>query len=134
MSHSLEWRRERSRILVDVVILRPDPPSDLTSLSVRALLDTGATTSGVSRSVAERLGLPSVGKRPVGTAGGLILVDRYLFRIGFATAGGLPFIFDEIAGFELVEMTNFEAVLGMDVLGRCDFEMRRDGACILRLA
>lgn len=134
MSQSVEWRRERSRILVDVLILRPDPPSDLTSLSVRALLDTGATTSGVSRRIAEHLGLPSVGKRPVGTAGGLILVDRYLFRVGFATQGGLPFIFDEIAGFELVEMTNFEAVLGMDVLGRCDFTMRRDGTCSLRLS
>ena len=88
----------------------------------------------MSRSVAERLALPSVGKRPVGTAGGLILVDRYPFRIGFTTTGAFPFIFDEIAGFELVEMTNFDAMLGMDVLRRCDFEMRRDGMCVLRFA
>ena len=127
----LEWRREASRVVVDVLVLRPDPPHDLTAVPVRALLDTGATTSGVTRAVAQQLGLQSVGKRPVGTAGGVIIVDRYLFRIGLPIDGPLPFIFDELAGFELLESANYGAVLGMDVLRRCDFEMRRDGCCRL---
>lgn len=61
-------------------------------------------------------------------------MERYLFRIGVLLDQPLPYIFDEIAGFELMEMGGFDAVLGMAVLRRCDFHMHRDGRCELRFA
>jgi len=37
-----------------------------------------------------------------------------------------------VSGFELAGSFQFEALLGMDILGECDLVMRRDGSCTLR--
>ena len=129
----IEWRRTGARLLIPIQILRPSPAVDLTPCKVVALLDTGATSSGVAATVAAELGLPSIGKEPINTAGGTVVVNRYLFRIAFARTGEFPFVFDDITGFELIAHGAFQAVLGMDVLSRCDFAMTRDGRCTLRL-
>lgn len=39
----------------------------------------------------------------------------------------LPFVFEEVSGFELKDGLAFDALIGMDVLDRCDFSMERDG-------
>jgi predicted aspartyl protease len=131
---SYEWHHDGRRILIDLAILRPSPPTDLTSITVRALLDTGATVSGISRGTAESLGIRSMGKRPIVTANGVFQATRYLFRIGIPSDGPLPFVFDDLLGFELADTDSFQAVLGMDVLRQCDFRMRRDGGCSLVFA
>ena len=88
--------------------------------------------------MAEKLGLIGRGKRPIGSAQGEGQAERYLFRIGLKperpgdSAPAFPFVFDEVIGFELANSFQFEALLGMDILARCDFTMRRDGVCILR--
>lgn len=127
-----EWRRTGRRILLDILILKPAPATDLTAFTVTALLDTGASSCGVSRDVAARLDLPSIGKQPIITAGGIVLSERYLFRVGMPQEQSFPFIFDDITGFELTDDTSFQAVLGMDVLTRCDVHLHRDGRCVLR--
>ena len=66
----IEWRRDGSRLLIPIQILRPSPAADLSSFDATALLDTGATASGVARHVAEQMALPSIGKEPINTAGG----------------------------------------------------------------
>lgn len=132
MSAAIEWRRGSRRVLLDIAILRPTPATDLTSMPATALLDTGATSSGVTRQIADALQLPSIGKEPINTAGGTILSERYLFRIAFPIANSFPFIFDDITGFELTDYRSFQAILGMDVLSRCDFTMSRTGDCTLR--
>lgn len=129
----IEWRRDGSRLLIPIQILRPSPTSDLSSFDATALLDTGATASGVARHIAEQMALPSIGKEPINTAGGTVLVNRYLFRIAFSRDQGFPFVFDDLTGFELISHASFQAILGMDVLSRCDFSMTRDGRCTLRL-
>jgi hypothetical protein len=43
-----------------------------------------------------------------------------------------PFVFDEVIGIELTNALEFDALIGMDLLGRCDFAMTRDGSCSLR--
>lgn len=132
MSAGVDWRYDGPRILIDVDVLRPTPASDLTAERVTALVDTGASSSGVAKSVAQRLRLPSIGKEPINTAGGTIMSDRYLFRIAFPNPTGFPFVFDDLTGFELTNFSHFQALLGMDVLRRCDFTMRRGGSCSLR--
>lgn len=65
------------------------------------------------------------------TAGGTILSDGYLFRVAFPIDGAFPFVFDDITGFELNEFSHFQAVIGTDILARCDFTASRDGRCSL---
>jgi hypothetical protein len=133
----IEWRREQRRILLPVTILAPFPITDLSGLGGRALLDTGSSVSGVASRVAEALNLAGLGKRPLTSAQGLGQAERYAFRIGLqpdaeATAPAFPFIFDEVIGIELTNAFEFEALIGMDILRQCDFEMLRDGLCRLR--
>ncbi len=134
MSHRIEWRHEGRRILVPVLILPPAPWTDLTGYEARALLDTGSTTTGITPRVARKLNLAKRGKRPLGSAQGEGQAERYLFRIGLhppSEAPTFPFIFEDISGFELAETFIFDALIGMDILAQCDFDMRRNGRCSL---
>jgi hypothetical protein len=133
----IEWRRERRRLVIPVSILAPLPARDLSGVAGQALVDTGATTSGITNRVASALGLVGRGKRPLGSAQGEGQAERYLFRIGLLadeadTGPAFPFVFEEVIGFELANSFQYEALLGMDILSQCDLEMRRDGSCTLR--
>ena len=117
-----------------ILILRPTPTTDLTSVEAMALLDTGATISGVAKHVVRQLDLPRVGRRPLMSAQGLGQVERFLFRFGLKISdspSAFPYIFRETMGFEIVDGSSFDALIGMDILSQCDFEMRRDGTCRL---
>ncbi|MFL6863649.1 MAG: aspartyl protease family protein [Allosphingosinicella sp.] len=134
---ALEWRRDRRRILLPVLILRPFPVTDLAGEAATALLDTGSSVSGIASRVAERFGLRAMGKRPLLSAQGEGQVERYAFRIGLtadsrrAEPPSFPFLFDEVIGIELTNAFEFDALLGMDILSRCDFSMSRSGVCRL---
>jgi hypothetical protein len=132
----IEWRCDGRRIVLPILVLRPSPTTDLTSIEVPALLDTGANVSGVATHIVRKLGLPGLGRRPLMSAQGLGFGERYLFRIGLRSSAkdnaDFPFVFEETMGFELIDGTNLDAVLGMDILSQCDFELRRDGTCRLR--
>ena len=97
-----------------------------------ALLDTGSTTSGIAARLARQLGLKTRGKRPMSGIGGELQIERYVFRIGLL-GGGLPYIFDDIIGFELRESFAFDALIGMGVLRQCDLTVRRDGTVALEM-
>jgi predicted aspartyl protease len=136
MSIRIEWRHDRRRIILPVLVLRPTPSRDLSGYEARALLDTGATTSGITPRVARNLDLPPRGKRPLGSARGEEQAERYLFRIGLMTvprggAPSFPFLFDDVVGFELRDNFHLDMLLGMDVLSQCDFSMDRSGICLL---
>jgi predicted aspartyl protease len=128
----LSWRHDSRKILLTISVLKPEPVSDLSSVEAVALLDTGSTTSGVTRGIAERLQLPHLGKRPLASAHGEAQVERFLFRFGLPVEGeALPFVFDEVNGFELKNGFAFQALIGMDILKHCDFSMDRGGRCRL---
>jgi len=137
MSQCIEWIREARRILLPVTILAPIPVTDLTGVKARALLDTGSSVSGVASRTVSKLSLSRLGKRPLMSAQGEGQVERLAFRMGFQPdakpfdAPAFPFIFDEVIGIELTNAFEFDALLGMDILKRCSFEMRRDGYCRL---
>jgi hypothetical protein len=63
MSLRLDWRHDGRRIILPVTILRPTPATDLTGFEGRALLDTGATISGIAPRVVRHLSLDARGKR-----------------------------------------------------------------------
>jgi hypothetical protein len=134
MSHCIEWRHDGRRVLLPVLLFPPKPSIDLTGFEAIALVDTGSTTSGITPRVARGLGLLKRGKRPLGSARGEGQVERYLFRVRLRPPSDtprFPYVFDDVSGFELVESFQFDALVGMDVLGQCDFEMHRDRRCRL---
>lgn len=126
----IEGTHDGRRIVVPLKILPPLPSTDLTGIDARGLLDTGATTSGIAARIARRLELVSIGKRPLGYARGEMQVDRFIFRIGLQPDGdapAFPFMFEEMIGFELSDAFSLDALIGMDILRRCDLSVRRDG-------
>lgn len=134
---SIEWRRERRRILLPIQILRPLPITELTGADAIALIDTGSSVSGIASGLAEKLGLKSLGRRPLVSAQGQSQVERYSFRVGLpaGSSSGIvpsfPFVFAEVVGMELTNAFEFNALIGMDVLGQCDFTTERAGRCRL---
>lgn len=133
----ISWKHDGKRIVLPVKIFGADNPTDMTSVDCFALLDTGATVSGINADVAETLGLRPVGKRPILSAHGLAHIDHFLFRVGLFPDdwhSPYPFIFPEVIGLLLSSSENFSALLGMDILRRCDFSMERSGLCRLVLA
>ena len=135
MSLHIDWQHDGRRIVLPVLILPPEPSTDLSGYEGRALLDTGSTTSGITPRVARQLHLTKRGKRPIGSAQGEGQAERYLFRIGlpFQEDGpAFPFIFEGVSGFELAESFQLDGLIGLDILRRCDFSMDRVGHCRLQ--
>ncbi|MEM8697448.1 MAG: retroviral-like aspartic protease family protein [Pseudomonadota bacterium] len=135
---SVRFRHDNRRVIIPITLLPPWPPDSLDGLETNALLDTGATTTGITPRVVEQLKLESLGKRPLGSARGDELAERYLVRIGLVDRDGdpneprFPYIFSEKMVFALKNSFRLDALLGMDVLSECDFEMNRNGNCVLR--
>lgn len=122
-----------------VAILSAVNPTNLTLVRANALLDTGATVSGIGPRIISELGLVSHQKRRLVSATQISFVDYYLFRIGLFSddanlATNLPYIFDKIDGFGWGREGDFEVLLGMDVLSRCDLSVSRSGTWQLNFA
>jgi predicted aspartyl protease len=129
---AVDGRHDGRRLTIPIRIYAPEPASDLTSVSGTALIDTGATASGITRNIANSLGLVGRGKRPLGSARGEVQAERYLFRIGLdgeqqESQPTYPFIFEDVIGFELTASLYFDALIGMDILRQCDLLVKRDG-------
>jgi Aspartyl protease len=134
MSQFIEWRHGGRRIVLPISILPPEPAFDLTGIAGIALVDTGSTTSAVTPRVVKALGLRPLGKRLLGSAQGEGMAERYIFRVGLHSADEaptFPYIFPEIVGFELSDSFQFEALIGMDILGQCDFSITKSRTCRL---
>jgi hypothetical protein len=132
MSHT-EWAHDRRRLLLPIKIFPPTPIATFDGVTATALVDTGSTTSGISTAIAAALQLVRRGKRPLGSAGGEFQAERYLFRVGIeqvlssSATPAFPYIFDDVMGFELIGSGQFDALIGMDILGLCDLHVSREG-------
>jgi hypothetical protein len=136
MSRRIDWQREPRRILLPALILRPYPITDLGGTEAIALIDTGSSISGISSALAQSLGLVGLGKRPLKSAQGEGQVERYAFRVGIHPSvcdgePSFPYVFEEVIGIELTNAFEFNALIGMDILGQCDFVSGRSGQCSL---
>lgn len=92
------------------------------------LVDTGATTTCISKKVADAVGLTPIGKVPVCGVSGTQYHNNYLFHVGFVFGPPVPpkqvfqgqviMLNKQIAGAELiVPEDGFQILLGMDILG-----------------
>ena len=108
-------------------------PAPFTVFPMRALLDTGASRTCITNSVVQRCGLQEFTKIRIRNVRQENFHSAFVFSIGFyadALSGGIaPFVgIDlEIIGAELGDQTGFEMLVGMDVMSRCDLDLRRNG-------
>lgn len=138
----LSLARSGRRILFPVRVFRPGKAADMTSVAATALLDTGATVSGLGPHVVKELGLRSHMKKRLLSATEEVFADYYLFRIGLYTTAQMgdiaealatwPFLFDEVEGFSWCRDADFDVILGMDILAQCDVVLGRHGTCQIR--
>ncbi|MCL2282810.1 MAG: retroviral-like aspartic protease family protein [Fibromonadales bacterium] len=85
-------------------------------LKVRALWDTGATNTMVSKKVADTLGLKKTGEISVRSFTGEKIVNLYYLRL--LLAGGFT---KDLQVLELSEIKEADVLIGMDVIGYGDF-------------
>jgi hypothetical protein len=104
-----------------------------------ALLDTGAQSTCITRSAAERVGLMPIGKVPIRGVSGLQYHNNYLFKVGFAfgTVAETHGVHDPkvhvfakpIEGAELnFSSSKFDVLLGMDIISMGSLKIDGDGS------
>lgn len=128
---AVRFRHDRSQIIVKVAILPPAlDPEPWRLATAPGLIDTGASVSGVSASIARELRLPRRGKEVITTPGGDYAARLFQFRVGIYLDDerSSPHVLDkEFVGIECAPGRDFEVLIGMDLLGRGDLQIRRDG-------
>lgn len=70
----------------------------------------------------------------MGGVGGEVQLERIIIRIALPAmedAPSFPFVFDDVIGMELFDSFSFDALLGMDILGKCDLHVLRSGVATL---
>lgn len=142
---AIEWRHNRERLLLPIVILPGYSSANPTESSrTEGLLDTGATGTGIRRDIAERLVLRAKGQRRVHTANGTMVAAEYLIRVGFVCGNytdpffrpdaQLPYVLErEIMAFELQPAFSYPVLIGMDVIGGGDLAISRDGTATMMI-
>jgi len=139
----ISGRVQARKIIVDIVLADFDPalpamgmPSGFTSY--RGLLDTGATMSSLTRRVVHERSLIRRGKVDIDSVSGPHRHGLYLVSVGFVTGGehtarGYFMLEDPIDMIDVADNASFDIIVGMDVLERCDFEIKRSGDFQLKL-
>lgn len=141
----VEWRHNRERLLLPIVILPGYNSANPTeSLRTVGLVDTGATGTGIRADVVERLDLRPKGQRRVYTDNGMLMAPEYIIRVGyipgdyndpfFTPDTQQPYVLEhEVMGFGLEAGFSYSVLVGMDIIGRGDLAIRRDGTATLNL-
>ncbi len=128
-------------IIVRIGIAKPNSfPSQQTGpvphiVKVQALLDTGASRTSIKATIAERVGLPIRGKWLVQSIHGTQPTNWYDGDVVlyFEEPHGQSYVASEIRLVELAITSAFDALLGRDVLCRCDFQMTKAHEFVLSI-
>ena len=126
----IRWPHDRRQVFLPVAVMPSVSASNHShSVTVTALLDTGATKTGIRPDFVATLGLAKRDRAPVQTANGTRLADLFLARLGFwpgepgddfvsKVATELPYVLDrEFLIQSLLPDFPHQMLLGMDVLG-----------------
>jgi len=129
-----------------VLSLQPSTPTfEVPVHEYRALIDTGAQRTCLCREVIKREGLTHHSKKQVQNVHGIERHYLYWAQVGFfcenlanlhdneglRTYYGLP---DPIEVIDIADNYYFDAIIGMDLISRCDLLIGRDGDFSLRIS
>ena len=133
----ISWRYSNRRLLFEILISSLGPETDFRPVKAIALIDTGATRSGVCPSLIEKLGLRWIGRVRLETATEERMVGTHYCSLAIAHPGDdqssqQPFFFGEFEVLRLKQSQTFEVIVGMDFLIQCDLIVERSGICTLR--
>ena len=125
---SFSKKIESGHCIVDVLFINPSIEKAIAS---KALIDTGASSTTISRKIADELDLKSLGKRETETANGRVGLDIYKVKVSIPIASGLNKhgnIKGSLAETVLTAScfntsSSIEALLGMDLLSQCVFTL-----------
>ena len=128
----IEGHHDGRRIEIQIAVLRSDNPTDFSFEKGIALVDTGATCSGIGPRIVKALELNNIGKRPLGSATEERIMPFYVFRLGVLEEGDtsqalqvptFPYIIGECVGFGWEMERQFDVILGMDILKKSKFHV-----------
>jgi hypothetical protein len=139
----IRWLHSGHRLILPVAVLPSAAAENPQAIEViDALIDTGATGTGLRPDVAAALNVPGRGKRRVVTANGDMLVPEYRVRIGFycgnfegqPSPSGSPYVLEfGLLVHALRDRFAYSMLIGMDVLSRCDLHLKPDRSAVLVL-
>lgn len=124
-----KYKGTTNRIITEVVISaafdHKNPPDPLPpQLATKALWDTGATKSVITKGTADALGLTPVGTGMVNHAGGSAQCNQYIVNIILPNRVGFP-------GVMVSECVNtvgdFGVIIGMDIITKGDLAITNVG-------
>lgn len=129
---AVSFEHDRRQITIPVAIIAPGAPGFIRRAV--GLIDTGASISGIARSIAEDLDLPRRGKSVIATPSGEQVMRMFLAEIGlYPEHDAVPFMFDDrfiVMGASAG--ARFEVLIGMDIIGRGDLSVRANGTGAFR--
>jgi hypothetical protein len=141
----VEYRQAILRIGIQPLVpaatdVSPAQPSlQIPVTEYRALIDTGAQRTCLTHSTIAAEGLRRHGKKPIQNVHSVNIHHLYWVRMGFwcEDAAGLYRTYfalpDPVEVIDIASNDGFDAIIGMDVLGRGDLRIDRTGDFELRL-
>jgi predicted aspartyl protease len=143
---AINWRHDRRQLFLPVLVM-PSASADNAShaVTIRALIDTGATKTGLREDLVKHLGLAKRDRAPIQTANGTLITDLHLARLGFWSAeidedvfqlseSRMPYVLDrEFLVQALKPDFSHQMLLGMDVVGLCELAINSNGIARLVL-
>ena len=143
---AINWRHDCRQLFLPLSVMPSASANNAShAITVRALIDTGATKTGLRQDIVKKLSLAKRDRAPIQTANGTIITDMHLARLGMwaadpsddvfqLSASVMPYILDrEFLIQSLRPDFSHEMLLGMDVIGLCEFEIRSNGTATLLL-
>jgi predicted aspartyl protease len=93
------------------------------TIEVYALVDTGATVTCISKSLAKKLKLKVIGQGMMNTAGGVQKTNQYLIDLQMRN----NISFENIRAVEFIGNIKFDILIGMDILMLGDLSITNAG-------
>lgn len=124
---------EHNAVLLDVEVRFVLPFEDdekQLSVKLKALIDTGATGSCISRRLAAACRLEQISAVQIFSAQGASVSP--LYEVDIVLPNGSTF--EKVSVMEVAGSNNFDVILGMDILTKCDFAISNvDGEMIFTM-
>ncbi len=99
-----------------------EPVADLKTITCKAVWDTGASGSVITKKAADELGLIATGQKEIHTANGIATKNTYLVNI--TLPGDVMIQHVKVTEADLVSI---DALIGMDIITLGDFSITNKG-------